>query len=312
MDEPQNCNDIITHLKESRQKLRNSWLARLSDLSSDMLALLGKEWPEITALRRRKIAIRLVELAEEDVTLNFDNIFKAILKDPDKEVRLQAIHGLWENEQPSLAKSLIQMMVSDQSSEVQAAATQALGKFALLAECQELEPDLASELQKALLCVINTKSKTEEVKRRALESVAPLNLPETTIAIRNAYQEGNLKFKASAIYAMGKNCDPRWLPVLIDGLKSKSAEIRYEAAYACGEMEAESSVPDLARLLDDPDAEVQLASVQALGKIGSKSARESLNKCLINPREAVRELARKTLDELYTMEGLLPIDSRQS
>jgi len=311
MDEPESFNDIISHLKDSDQKLRNSWLTQLTDLSSDMLSLLGKEWASITDRRRLEITNRLTELAEEDAILSFDSIFKLILRDRDKEVRLQAIHGLWENEQPSLARSLINIMNEDPSSEVQAAAAQALGRFTMLAECEELEPELNSKLQKALFNIIDSQTKTEEVKRRALESAAPLNLPETTTAIRSAYRSSIQKFKISAIYAMGRNCDPQWLPVLTDELKSENAEIRYEAASSCGEMEAESCVPDLTELLDDPDTEVQLVSLQALGKIGVKSARESIKNCLNHPREAISTLARQILDELDIAEGLLPHNSIQ-
>jgi len=309
MDEPESFKDIICHLKDEKQKLNNSCLARLTDLDSDTLSLLGREWAAITDRRRLEIASRLVELAEEDATLNFDSIFKLILGDRDKEIRLQAIYGLWENEQPSLAKSFITIMNTDQSPEVQAAAAQSLGRFALLAELKELEPELTSNLKKALFDVIESKSRTEEVKRRALEALAPFSLPETTTAIRNAYQSGSLKSKISAIYAMGKNCDPLWLPILTDELKSKNAEIRYEAACACGEMEAESCVADLAELLYDLDTEVQLASLQALGKIGSKNARENIRKCLKHPKEAISELARQILDELDMLEGTLPFDS---
>ena len=150
MQQPQSSKDIITHLKKNRQKLNNSLLAELTDLSGDALSLFSKEWQDISPERRYEITSRMVELAEEDAVLSFDSIFKILLKDPDEEIRLQAIQGLWENEQPSLARLFIKIMNSDRSPEVQASATQALGRFTLLAECKELEPDLVLELQELL------------------------------------------------------------------------------------------------------------------------------------------------------------------
>ncbi len=75
-----------------------------------------------------------MDLAEEEPKLNFDAIFHACLLDPDEIVRVRAIEGLWEYENNSIIDRFITMLKEDCQESVRAAAAQALGRFALLAE----------------------------------------------------------------------------------------------------------------------------------------------------------------------------------
>jgi len=294
--------ETINHLVDRRQQLLNWRLANLSDLKPAELAELEKVWPKLTAKRRRQIVSRLVELAEDNVELNFDGIFKSLLTDPDEEVRNQAIGGLWEDEAPSLIEPLARLLEQDSSTRVRAAAATTLAKFALLAEHQKLPASAAARVHQALLGIIGDDRQPAEVRRRALEAAAPLGLPQVAKTIRAAYCGHNAKLKISAIYAMGKSCDPCWLAILLDELTSANAEMRYEAATACGELEAEAAVPHLSRLIDDADTEVQLAAIQALGKIGGNEAKKGLKRCLNHPREVIRQMAEQALEELEDME----------
>jgi HEAT repeat protein len=97
---------------------------------------------------------------------------------------------------------------------------------------------------------------------------------------------------------MGKNCDPSWLPILLDEMNNTHAEIRYEAAVACGELGEEMAIYDLVRLTGDPDIEVQLAAIQALVKIGGNDAKEGLQDCLSDPSELIREATAQALKQL--------------
>jgi HEAT repeat protein len=251
--------------------------------------------------RRRNVVSRLVELAEDNVELSFDAIFKMLLTDSDEEVRAEAIGGLWENEEPSLINPLAGLLEEDSSPGVQAAAATALGRFALLAEHGKLHPDGAERVRSVLLATLASSSRTLEVKRRALEAASPLSLPQVKKAISVAYKTDSLHFRASAVYAMGKNCNSAWLPTLLKELASESAEMRYEAATACGELEEKAAIPSLIELTGDEDTEVQLASIQALGKIGSSRARKCLERLLEHPREAIRQVAIAALSELCEM-----------
>ena len=290
--------EIIASLGSSDKPLRSSKLAGLSNLSSEELAVLEQVWATIEPKRRRQIVSQLVRLAEDDFELNFDSIFKNCLKDEDAEVRSKAIEGLWENEEPSLINPLINLLEQDSSEKVQAAAATALGKFVMLAEHNKLHSSHVARVCPALLAVISDKSKPIEVKRRALEAVAPINLPQVKRAILEAYHSSDLKLRCSSIYAMGKSCNPAWLPTLLKELGSADTEIRYEAAGACGELGEEEAVPHLTVLVSGPDIEVQLAAIQALGKIGGTEAKNCLEQCLDDDSEAIQQAAEQALHEL--------------
>jgi len=290
--------EIIASLSNPDKSLANSSLAQLSSLSSEELKPLDEAWETIEPKRRRQIMYRLVELAEENIELNFDSIFKSRLKDSDEEVRSAAIEGLWESEETSLIDQLINLLEQDSSWKVQAVAATALGKFALLAELRKLRSSHKSKISKALLTTINDGDKPLEVKRRALEAAAPLSLPQMKQAITEAYNSSDPRLKISALFAMGRSCSRSWLPILLRELTSTDAEMRYEAAGACGELGEKEAVPYLIELVSDHDVEVQLAAIKALGKIGASEAKGCLEQCLDNPNEIVHRAAEQALYEL--------------
>ena len=220
-------------------------------------------------------------------------------------MRSKAIEGLWENEEACLINPLINLIEQDSSEEVRAAAATALGKFSMLAEHKKLRSCHVLRIQEALLAVVSDKSKPVEVRRRALEAAAPLSLPQVKSAIIEAYQSQNTRLRISSIYAMGKNCDSSWLPILLKELASADVDVRYEAAGACGELEEEAAVPCLINLVNDIDADVQMAAIQALGKIGGTEAKKCLEGCLNNTSEAIRQTAKQALNEMETKEDTL-------
>jgi HEAT repeat protein len=302
---PSSIEEIIADLVNLDKPLLNSRLAQLSNLNSEELRLLEKTWDSIELKQQRQIMHRLVELAEDNFELNFDDIFKGRLKDKDAEVQSTAIEGLWESEDTSLIDPLINLLEQHSSEKVQATAANALGKFALLAELRKLRPSHKSKISQALLTAINDKSKPLEVKRRALEAAAPLSLPQIKKAITEAYHSGNRQLKISALFAMGRSCSLSWLPILLKELTSVDAETRYEAAVACGELGEKEAVPYLIELVADPDIEVQLAAIKALGKIGAPEAKNCLEQCLDSPNEVIQQAAEQALYELEAGEDLL-------
>ncbi|MFC2005941.1 HEAT repeat domain-containing protein [Chloroflexota bacterium] len=304
-DMPSTIEGIIIELTNNKGPLLNARLIELSNLSSKELEFFKHTWAAIEPKRRYQIVHRLVELAENNIELNFDSIFKYCLQDRNDEVQSKAIEGLWENEEASQITPLINLLKQDTSEKVQTGAAIALGKFAMLAEHKKLCSDYVSGIQEALLTVISDENKTVEVRRRALEAVAPLSIQQVKTAIMKAYQSHNSRLKVSSIYAMGKNYDPSWLPILLKELTSSDAEVRYEAAEACGELEEEEAVPYLTERISDPDADVQMSAIQALGKIGGTQARKCLEQCLNNSSEAISQTAEQALNELEAKGKLL-------
>jgi len=296
--------ETIADIGNSDKPLLNSTLLELSALSSEELELFKQTWVTIEPQRRCQIISRLVELARDNLEYNFDNIFKNCLADQDADVRSEGIEGLWESEEPSLIDHLIDILKKDSSEKVQTAAVIALSKFTMLAEYGKLSSTHTTKICKVLLSVIGDKSRSVEVQRRALEAAAPLSLPQVKEAITKAYRSPDTRLKVSSIYSMGKSCDPIWLSTLLKELSNVDAEIRYEAAGACGELEEDEAVPQLIELINDSDIDVQLAAIQSLGKIGGANAKECLKECLDSSSVAIRQAAEQALREVQEQEDL--------
>lgn len=288
----------LAELSDESKPLVSSKLANLSATSPEEMVLFLEAWAEMGFERRRQIASQLVELAEEDPKLNFDDIFHACLRDLDEIVRVRAIEGLWEYENHSLIDTFINMLREDRQESVRAAAALALGRFALLAELGKLRPDDGAKVEKALAEVIDDQEEQLGVRRRAVEAIATLSLPEVTEIIQEAYQSDDDQMRVSAIYAMGRNSDPAWLPTLVKELSNPDTEMRFEAAGACGGLGEDEAVPHLVRLIHDLDAQVQLSAIAALGKFGGNEAGAALRECLNHTEEHIRGAAEDALEEL--------------
>jgi HEAT repeat protein len=163
---------VLAHLADAEKRPRLSILYHLSDLGREELLRFQAAWGDLPQERRRWIARNLVDLAEEHFELYYTPIFRWLLGDPDPEVRVQAIEGLWEDEDVTLINPLVRLLREDADEAVRAAAASALGRFVLLGELGEIEAPLAMAVEKALLATIHTPEESVEVRRRAVEAVA--------------------------------------------------------------------------------------------------------------------------------------------
>ena len=282
-------------------------LVHLSNLGPEEMLGFIEAWESMETDRRRKAISMLADLAEDNIDLDFSAIYRHAIHDEDEEVRITAVSGLWECEERSLIDPLIRLMNDDEVERVRAAAAQAVGRFAMLAETGKLLDRDHGKIADALLAVIDAEGETVEVRRRAIEAVAPMSLPRVPEAIMEAYDDGDLQLKASAIFAMGVNCDPKWIPVLLTELDSRDSELCYEAVGALSEVGDEDVVPRLVQLLRDPDSQVQAAAVSAIGSIGGPVAKTALTHALQHADTRVQELAEATLRSMAFGED--PLDT---
>jgi HEAT repeat protein len=288
----------LIELGDENRPVIPSKLANVSTVSSEELLLFLDAWVNMGFERRRQIVHYLVDLAEEEPKLNFDAIFQACLYDPDEIVRVRAIEGLWEYENNSIIDRFITMLKEDWQESVRAAAAQALGRFALLAELGKLRPDDRAKVEESLITTIDDQEEGPEVRRRAIEAIAPLSLPKVAEIIQIAYNSEDNEIRVSAIYAMGRNSDPVWLPTLLKELGNPDTEMRFEAAVACGEIGEEEAVPHLMELIHDLDTQVQQSAIAALGIIGGSEAEAALGECLNHPEAHIRAAAEDALEDL--------------
>jgi len=299
--------DYLKELRDTSKPLVVSKLVNLSDLSSKELEVFDGVWPSIDVARRREIAERLAELAQDNLDSDFDKVLRICLFDADSEVKIRAMEGLLECEERSLLDPLINLLMGDLDHAVRAAAASTLGTFALLVEFGELSANDVAKVEKALFTAYNNKNEQTDVRCRALEAVSTISKPQVDDLIRQAYQSNDLEFQSSALFAMGRNCNKSWLPIILKELRSPYPQLRFEAARACEEIESEEAVPRLIELIKDEDAQIQLAAIEALGRIGGQQAKKTLQDCLEDEDEVISEAAQDALDELKFWEDPLAL-----
>lgn len=298
--------ELLKKMRDGQTPLSISSLYGLSDLTRAEAQLFQKVWSLIDTKRRRWLIQSLVDITEASFEVDFSPIFRFCLNDEDEVVRSRAIEGLWEDEDLTLAGLLVRLLRDDPSESVRAAAATSLGRFVLLGELEKIEAAPAIMVEDALLGAIYDSHETLEVRRRAVESIAYSGQAQVRDIIEMAYCDDEEKMHISAVFAMGRSADPLWREIVIAELDNPNPEMRYEAARACGELEASDALSALIDLIEaDPDPEVQEMAIWALGRIGGKEARRVLEACCESEDEALRQAAEEALDELDFLGGHL-------
>jgi len=194
-EHPLSLNRYLAEIGDAGRPLVASKLANLSALSPQELSVVVDAWAGIEVERRREIIGNLVQLAEDNPNLDFDDVFAACLDDDDETVKIRAIDGLWECENRGLIDVFITLLMKDAREPVRAAAATALGKFAMLAELGKSRDDDSAKVENALFAIIDDPGEQSEVTRRALEAIAPLSLPEVKAVIEQAYNSDDAKLR---------------------------------------------------------------------------------------------------------------------
>ena len=294
--------ELLADLCEGAKPPSPARLMCLSGLGAAEMAALREGWPRVGSQRQREVVAQLVSLALENVDLDFAAVFRLGLAVPDEEVRLQSIAGLWESEDYSLIDPMVRMLESDISERVRAAAAGQLGQLGLLAELGKLQPGHGRRVQQALLRVLESGAEKPLVRARALEAFAVFRSPRVAEFIRRAAGSGHPAERKGALVAMGRTCDPAWLPELIKAMSSAEADVRAVAAAAAGELGLEEAVPNLVRLTKDESVEVREAAIGGLGEIGGEVAKRVLEQLSRSTTKRVRDAAQAALADLVFWE----------
>src|SRR3989304_9562754 len=215
--------DYLAELKDDGQPVKAARLDRLSDLVDEERLLFLKAWSTFSAKRRRQGLRLLVDLAEDNVELNFDDIFLPSLSDSDARVRADAIRGLWEYDNRDLIEPLIHLLSADGDTDVRAEAALALGRFVLQWEFGALRDRYLRRVAEVLRQALANGDEEMEVRGRALEAIGSCSLPWVRTGIRQAYDGSDRRLRGSAVHAMGRNCDPHRPPNLLPELFNRGA-----------------------------------------------------------------------------------------
>lgn len=285
-------------------------LYRLSDLKAGQLAELEALWPQADDERRRVITRHLADLSEESFEVDFGSIFAFALADSSPAVRMAALDGLWDTEQVAYIPTIIGLMQSDENSEVRALAAATLGHYILLTEWGQLPRPATGRVVDALLAQYDTADTPQSVRRAVLESLGAATHPRVSGLIEDAYDSGELGQQLSAVFAMGRSADHRWLATVIDEMSSPLVEMRIEAARAAGSIGDSDALERLEELTEDEDLEVRLAAVHALGQVGGDIALRALERIAEDPDASeLHDAVDEALEEMDWVDGELNLSA---
>jgi HEAT repeat protein len=277
-------------------ELRSVQIPLFSDISRDETRALREAWPTLPAGAREDLVLRAAELAEDNVELEFASLLRVATADSEAAIRRRAAEGLWESDDPDVARELSTLLESDPDEAVRGAAATALRRFVLLRELDQVPEALGDDVVNALLAAAADETQSIDVRSRALESAGARSLPLVSTLITDAHYDDDRRFRLAALRAMGESADDRWLDILADEAESEDPAFRFEAAVALGQIGAEEGLSTLFGLVEDEDREVALAAVAALAEVATPEAEERLRELIEAGEEPLAKAAAAALD----------------
>lgn len=297
---------IISALLDNEHPFPAVHWHRFSDISIPDLQKLEKIWPDVNPDRRTALLEDLEILAESDTLVSFDDLARFALDDADPRAREVALRLLWESEDSSLIQKMMQMVDNDPVEKVRAAAATALGQFIYLGELEEIPETSLHRIEDKLLGLTTSTTEPKLVRRRALEAMGFSSRTEVKPLIVAAYNNNDLEWLVSALFAMGRSANSTWISSVLEMLDADNEEVLLEAVRAAGELEAAGGRRPLLKLIKtQPEgSEIRMAAIWALSKIGGEKVRDTFERLLEESEdEEELDILDEALENLEFTEG---------
>jgi len=272
--------------------------------------------------KQERIALlkRIVEIP--DYTTDYSPVLQDHLDDPEPEIRMLAIEGLWDYPNSEFIPPLFAAAENDPDDQVRCRAIITLGRYIYEGEMGDYDFDFGlmdeivrlDELPKEdflkvkafLLTVYRDENRTLDERRFAVEALSFLNDEEVFATIEEAYAHPDPKMKLSAIFGMGRSANVRWTEVILKELYNPDLELQREAIRAAGESAITDAGKDLWRLTYSEDRDTQLEAIWALGQSGWEGAFDRLDELsLYSVDPEIQETAEAALEEWYIYSGAM-------
>lgn len=277
---PTSFQNVLDALLSDRPDFPRRYLQEFSDLGTLELKNLLDVWPRVKSSRKLTLLEELDTLAETDTLVSFDDLARALLTDPDPEVRTRAIRLLDEYEDPKVVPSFLDMLKNDPDTNVRAEAAKALHLFVDLGELEEIPEKIYHQVEDALLASAASEDETR-VRRLSLESLGYSSRPEVITLIESAFHRTDPAWQASSLIAMGRSADERWDEEVLHSLVNVNDRVRKAAVQAAGELSLQLARPILLKMLGEEEDEAILSSViWSLSQIGGEDVRTYLENLL--------------------------------
>ena len=299
---------VVDELLDDKKSLSRTSLNEFSDIDSASLNLLIENWSRIALDRKRHLLDELQTISDNDTLVCFDDFARALLNDPDSEIRAGAIRLLEECNDVKLVPVYLKLL-NDPDSGTRAEAASALGKFVQLGELEEIPESTQSRVEDALLEKANSDDDAN-VRRQALEAVGYSARPEAITLIESSFHRENPDWQASALSAMGRSSDERWEDHVVSKLLDENSRVQLAAIEAAGELSLTSARDILLKMLEDEeDDELASAAIWSLSQIGGEDARVYLETLLDQTEDDDQaEFLEEALDNLAFTEDLDKFD----
>lgn len=260
-------------LSESEGRLPDpDILIGFSGMTDAQYAEFSEVWESFDATFQRVLLQSLADIADSNLELDYTTIADHNLNNADAGVRQAAIEILAEDRSPDLMYRLIEIIRTDEDTNVRAEAMRNIGRFVLAGELGDLNEKATHDAQQIALDVIEDSTQDNHVRRYAIEAIANCSRSEVTDIIQSAYQADDAQLRISAVAGMGKTCDAQWELIVMNELESSDDEMQLNAAKSAGELQLSAAVPLLAQMLDYGDRVLKEVALWSMGEIGSREA----------------------------------------
>ena len=296
---------VLDALLSDRKEFPRRYLQEFSDIGALELKNLLDVWPRVKPSRKLTLLEELDALAETDTLVSFDDFARALLTDPEPEVRTRAIRLLDEYEDPKIVPPYLDMLKNDPDVNVRTQAANALNLFVDLGELEEIPSSIYHQVEDSLLESAHSEDDVR-VRRAALESLGYSSRPEVVTLIESAFHREDPAWQASSLVAMGRSADERWNDAVTRSLVNVDDRIRKAAVQAAGELSLASARPILLRMLGEEENDTILsAAIWSLSQIGGEDVRTYLEN-LLDHLEDDEQIAflEEALDNLAFTEDL--------
>ena len=310
MAEPISFQSVLDYLLESKKDIPQAHLKLYSDLDPKSLRLFLDVWPSVKPARKLLLLNELAANLETDNIVSYEDIGRALLDDADGEVRARALLLLAESNDPKLASKLTDILLNDSELAPRMEAANLIGEFILLGELEELSEDIQRKAEDALIKVIKSED-NPTLRKNALEALGYSSRIEIIMLIESAFERTDPTWVASALRAMGRSHDERWLEDVIGKLLDDDPRIKFAAVEAAGELNIQDAGPILLKMLEDEeeDDDVIAAAIWSLSQIGGDDARVYLLHLIEQTDdEALTEYLEEALENLDFIEELNKFD----
>ena len=302
--------NVLDHLLDSKKDIPRSHLSHYSDLDPKSLRLFLDVWPSVKPARKLLLLNELAANLETDNIVSYEDIGRALLDDAAGEVRARALLLLAESNDPKLASKLTDILLNDTELAPRMEAANLIGEFILLGELEELSEDIQRKAEDALIKVIKSED-NPTLRKNALEALGYSSRIEIIMLIESAFERTDPTWVASALRAMGRSHDERWLEDVVGKLLDDDPRIKFAAVEAAGELNIQDAGPILLKMLEDEeeDDDVIAAAIWSLSQIGGDDARVYLLHLIEQTDdEALTEYLEEALENLDFIEELNKFD----